>query len=179
MSQNPPVTSNDLSGVAGCDGRLFDLLARIEHLVGCRGGWLRPVGLGPPVLDALDQAELPDVLLMYRGRSWRWLSPRRRRGTDRGVRSWGPRRCTRPYRRGGAVPERSAASRWISMTELLATWFTSLIALPLTPRRDGGPDDRVTGIEVRAGACVGRRGGQACTVGCGAGEGCDGDGTGR
>ena len=66
MSQNPPVTSNDLSGVAGCDGRLFDLLARIEHLVGCRGGWLRLVGLGPPVLDALDQAELPDVLLMYR-----------------------------------------------------------------------------------------------------------------
>jgi anti-anti-sigma regulatory factor len=56
----------DLSGVAGCDGRLFDLLARIQYLVGCRGGWLQLVGLGPPVLDALDQAALPEVLLVYR-----------------------------------------------------------------------------------------------------------------
>ena len=56
----------DLSGVAGCDGRLFDLLARIQHLLGSRGGWLRLVGLGTPVLDALDQAALPEVLLVYR-----------------------------------------------------------------------------------------------------------------
>ena len=61
----------DLSGVAGCcDGRLFDLLARTQHLVGCRGGWLRLVGLGPPVLDALDQAGLPEVLLVYRAARW-------------------------------------------------------------------------------------------------------------
>jgi anti-anti-sigma regulatory factor len=60
----------DLSGVAGCDGRLFDLLARIQHLVGRRGGWLHLVGLGPPVLDALDQATLPEVLLVYRAARW-------------------------------------------------------------------------------------------------------------
>ena len=60
----------DLSGVAGCDGRLFDLLARIQDLVGRRGGWLRLVGLGSPVLDALDQAALPDVLLIYRAAHW-------------------------------------------------------------------------------------------------------------
>jgi hypothetical protein len=60
----------DLSAVAGCDGRLFDLLARTQHLVGRRGGWLRLVGLGSPVLDALDQAALPEVLLMYRAARW-------------------------------------------------------------------------------------------------------------
>jgi hypothetical protein len=56
----------DLSGVAGCDARLFDLLARTQDLVGRRGGWLWLVGLGQPVLDALDQAALPEVLLVYR-----------------------------------------------------------------------------------------------------------------
>jgi anti-anti-sigma regulatory factor len=60
----------DLSGVAGCDGRLFDLLAQTEHLVEDRGGWLRLVGLSSPVLDALDQATLPDVLLVYRAARW-------------------------------------------------------------------------------------------------------------
>jgi anti-anti-sigma regulatory factor len=60
----------DLSGVTGCDGRLFDLLARTSRLVGCRGGWLRLVGLGSPVLNALDQAALPEVLLVYRASEW-------------------------------------------------------------------------------------------------------------
>jgi anti-anti-sigma regulatory factor len=60
----------DLSGVAGCDGRLFDLLARTQHLVGRRGGWLRLVGVGPPVLDALDEAALPEVLLVYQAARW-------------------------------------------------------------------------------------------------------------
>jgi len=60
----------DLSGVAGCDGRLFDLLARTQHFVGSREGCLRLVGLGPPVLDALDQAGLPEVLLIYRAARW-------------------------------------------------------------------------------------------------------------
>ena len=60
----------DLSGVAGCDGQLFDLLARTPHLVGRREGCLRLVGLGPPVLDALDQAGLPEVLLVYRAARW-------------------------------------------------------------------------------------------------------------
>jgi len=60
----------DLSGVTGCDGRLFDLLARNQHLLRCRGGWLRLVGLGSPVLDALDDAGLPEVLLVYRAARW-------------------------------------------------------------------------------------------------------------
>ena len=60
----------DLSGVAVCDGRLFDLLARIQHLVGRRGGWLHLVGLGTAVWDALDQASLPKVLLIYRAARW-------------------------------------------------------------------------------------------------------------
>jgi anti-anti-sigma factor len=60
----------DLSGVDSCDGRLFELLARTQHQVGCQGGWLRLVGLRSSVLDALDQAALPDVLLVYRAARW-------------------------------------------------------------------------------------------------------------
>ena len=60
----------DLSGVSGCDGRLFDLLTRTQHFVGGRGGWLRLGGLSSPVLDALDQADLSDVLLVYRAAWW-------------------------------------------------------------------------------------------------------------
>src|SRR6476661_5516874 len=60
----------DLSGVTACDGRLFELLARTRHRVECHGGWLRLAGLSSPVLDALDQAALPEVLLVYRAARW-------------------------------------------------------------------------------------------------------------
>jgi hypothetical protein len=60
----------DLSGVAGCDGRLFGLLSRTQHFLERVGGWLRLVGLAPPVLTALDQAALPEVLLVYRAARW-------------------------------------------------------------------------------------------------------------
>ena len=60
----------DLSGVASCDRRLFDLLSRTSYLLGCQGGWLRLVGVGSPVLNALDQAALPEVLLVYRASGW-------------------------------------------------------------------------------------------------------------
>ena len=60
----------DLSGVDGCDGRLFELLSRTEYRVECHGGWLRLVGLSSPVLDSLDQADLPDVLRVYRAARW-------------------------------------------------------------------------------------------------------------
>jgi hypothetical protein len=60
----------DLSGVAGVRRRLFDLLVRTHHMLDCRGGWLRLVGLGPSVLAALDQAALPEVLLVYRASKW-------------------------------------------------------------------------------------------------------------
>ena len=65
----------DLSGVSGCDGRLFGLLARTQHLVGVRGGWLRLGGLSSPVLNALDQAALSDVLLVYRAARWAGEDP--------------------------------------------------------------------------------------------------------
>jgi ABC-type transporter Mla MlaB component len=49
----------DLFRVTSCDGRLFAVLAHSDHLLTGRGEWLRLVGLGPAVLDALDQATLP------------------------------------------------------------------------------------------------------------------------
>jgi anti-anti-sigma regulatory factor len=82
----------DLSGVAGCDGRLFVLLSQAGDLVGRRGGWLRLVGLRPPVLNALDQAALPDVLLVYRAAVW----------ASRG--SAEPPRPAVPHRHSAAVP---------------------------------------------------------------------------
>ena len=60
----------DLPGVVGCDGRVFDLLARAQHLVGRRGAGCDWSGLGAPVLDALDQAALPEVLLVYKAARW-------------------------------------------------------------------------------------------------------------
>lgn len=56
----------DLCRVTSCDGRLFAVLVQSDHLLTRRGGWLRLAGLGPAVLDALDQATLPEVLLAYR-----------------------------------------------------------------------------------------------------------------
>jgi len=64
----------DLSGVSDCDGRLFALLARTHRLVGGRGGWLRLGGLSSPVLNALDQAALCDVLMVYRA-AWFAVRP--------------------------------------------------------------------------------------------------------
>ena len=82
----------DLSGVISCDSRLFDLLSRTSHLVEYRGGWLRLVGVGSPVLDALDQAALPEVLLVYRASGW----------ASHG--SAGPRQTATPRRYTPAVP---------------------------------------------------------------------------
>ena len=60
----------DLSGVTGCDRRLFDLLVRTQHLATRGGGWLHLVGLGPPVWEALDEAALPELLQVYRATRW-------------------------------------------------------------------------------------------------------------
>lgn len=48
-------------------------VGRINQLRGCRGGWLRLVGRGPPVLDALEQAALPEVLLVFGPRKGRLM----------------------------------------------------------------------------------------------------------
>lgn len=60
----------DLAQVASCDARLFDLLARTSDLVEGRGGWVRLVGLSSPVLDKLEDAALPEVLLVYQASHW-------------------------------------------------------------------------------------------------------------
>lgn len=60
----------DLSRVTRCDQQLFDLLTRTSNLIEHRGGWLRLVGLGATVLDTLDDAALPELLLMYRASDW-------------------------------------------------------------------------------------------------------------
>src|SRR4029078_1483282 len=49
----------DLSGVAGCDGRLFDLLSKTSYVVGCRGGWLRLGWVRSPGVDALALGARP------------------------------------------------------------------------------------------------------------------------
>lgn len=56
----------DLSGVRECDGRLFHLLSDAHQGLARRGGRLRLIGMGRAVLDALEEAPLPEVLLMYR-----------------------------------------------------------------------------------------------------------------
>ena len=89
----------DLSGVAGCDSRLFDLLSRTSDLVGRRGGWLRLIGVGPPVLNALDQAELPEILLVYRASRW----------ASHG--STEPRRAATPHRHHPAAPASAQPGR--------------------------------------------------------------------
>lgn len=60
----------DLSQVTDCDGQLFDLLSRTSYLVERRDGWLRLVGVGSTVLDVLDGAALPEVLMVYRASDW-------------------------------------------------------------------------------------------------------------
>ena len=56
--------------MTGRDGSLFDPLGRTNHHLDSPGGWLRPVGLDPPVLDAIDQGTLPEVLLAYWASEW-------------------------------------------------------------------------------------------------------------
>lgn len=68
----------DLSGVVGCDSRLFDLLARTQCFVARGGGWLHLVGLGPSVWAALDEAALPELLQVYRATRWPVTVPAQR-----------------------------------------------------------------------------------------------------
>lgn len=60
----------DLSRVHSCDRRLFELLSGTHLVLAGRGGWMRLVGLGAAVLDALDEATVPEVLLVYRASDW-------------------------------------------------------------------------------------------------------------
>lgn len=60
----------DLSGVSGCGPELFAVLADTDAAARARDGWLHLVGLPPPVLDALSEATLPEVVLVYRVSGW-------------------------------------------------------------------------------------------------------------
>jgi anti-anti-sigma regulatory factor len=60
----------NLAGVGSCDHRLFDVLARAHHVLADRQGWLRLVGVGPAVRNALDEATTSECLLVYQAAEW-------------------------------------------------------------------------------------------------------------
>ena len=60
----------NLAGVGSCDYRLFDVLARAHHVLADRQGWLRLVGVGPAVRNALDEATTSECLLVYEAAEW-------------------------------------------------------------------------------------------------------------
>ncbi len=60
----------DLARVSGCDHRLFDVLGRAHQILTARQGWLRLVGVGPAVHNALDDATPSESLLVYQTSDW-------------------------------------------------------------------------------------------------------------
>jgi anti-anti-sigma regulatory factor len=61
----------DLAGVISCDHRLFDVLARTHQVLADRQGWLRLVGIGPTVVNALHEARPLEFLLVCQAADWR------------------------------------------------------------------------------------------------------------
>jgi hypothetical protein len=57
----------DLARVISCDHRLFDVLARTHQFLAEHQGWMRLVGIGPAVVNALDEARLSEFLLVCQG----------------------------------------------------------------------------------------------------------------
>jgi anti-anti-sigma regulatory factor len=60
----------NLAGVTRCDYRLFDVLTRTHQVLTDRQGWLRLVGVGPTVRNALDEATPSECLLVYQASDW-------------------------------------------------------------------------------------------------------------
>jgi anti-anti-sigma regulatory factor len=60
----------NLAGVASCDYRLFDVLIWTHQVLTDRQGWLRLVGVGPVVRNALDEATPSECLLVYQASDW-------------------------------------------------------------------------------------------------------------
>jgi hypothetical protein len=60
----------DLARVTGCDHRLFDVLAWIHQILTERRGWVRLVGVGSTVYNALDDATPSESLLVYQTSDW-------------------------------------------------------------------------------------------------------------
>lgn len=70
----------DLAGVISCDHRLFDVLARTQQILADQQGWMRLVGIGPAVANALDEARPSEFLLVCQAGDW----GAGRAGLDRG-----------------------------------------------------------------------------------------------
>lgn len=60
----------NLAGVGSCDHQLFDVLTQAHHRLTDRQGWLRLVGVGPAVHNALDEATTSECLLVYQASEW-------------------------------------------------------------------------------------------------------------
>jgi anti-anti-sigma regulatory factor len=60
----------DLAGVISCDHRLFDVLVRTHQVLADRQGWMRLVGIGPVVVNALDEARPSEFLLVCQAADW-------------------------------------------------------------------------------------------------------------
>jgi hypothetical protein len=60
----------DLAGVISCDYRLFDVLAWTHQFLADYQGWMRLVGIGPAVVNALDEALPAEFLLVRQVGDW-------------------------------------------------------------------------------------------------------------
>lgn len=60
----------DLAGVISCDLRLFDVLARTHQVLADHQGWMRLVGIGPAVVNVLDEAGPSEFLLVCQAGHW-------------------------------------------------------------------------------------------------------------
>ncbi len=56
----------DLTAVAHCDFRLFDVLAQLGRWLKGRQGWMSVIGPQPQVFTALESLTLPEVFKVYR-----------------------------------------------------------------------------------------------------------------
>ena len=59
-----------LAGATGCDYRLFEVLAQTHQILTDRQGWMRPMGVGSAVRNALDEATLAEFLLVCQSSGW-------------------------------------------------------------------------------------------------------------
>jgi anti-anti-sigma regulatory factor len=60
----------DLAGVTCCDYRLFDVLTRTHQFLVDHQGWMRLVGIGPAVINALDDALPSEFQLVCQAGDW-------------------------------------------------------------------------------------------------------------
>lgn len=60
----------NLAGVTSCDRGVFSVLARTHQILTDREGWMRLVGVGDPVRNALDAATPAEYLLVHQALDW-------------------------------------------------------------------------------------------------------------